>query len=296
MSDHETELSPMGTEAASDRTASYSSNGADSGGFGDAGDRLEGEGFRDDGATFLADLARAMQSTASAEQARNVEATEQRRQAHIDAIRAREALEAEQLRELAKDDVKGIDAWSDGEIKRIKLERERRIASRREQLQIRLEEHHSIVAREVENVEAAVSAYRADVDTFFNRLETETDPVEIARLAGTRPAFPVLELIGPEEVAQISEYTPVIDQSQAHVDAIEAVEIVAAAEAVEAVAAEAEAADAAEPVEAIAADAAEPVEAAAADAAEPVEAVATSYEDAGEAVDAGGTRRGKRPG
>jgi hypothetical protein len=273
MSDRKTEFSPMGTEAASDGTASYSSNGADSGGFGDAGDRLEGEGFRDDGATFLADLAKAMQSTAASEQARNVEATEQRRQAHIDAIRAREALEAEQLRELAKDDVKGIDAWSDGEIKRIKLERERRIASRREQLQIRLEEHHSVVAREVENVEAAVSAYRADVDHFFNRLETETDPVEIARLAGTRPAFPVLELIGPEEAAPISEYTPVMSQTQAHVDAIEAVETVAAAEA----------------VEAVAADAAEPVEAVAADPAEPVEAVATSYEDAGEAVEPGGT-------
>jgi hypothetical protein len=280
MSDRDTEFSPMGTEAASDGTASYSSNGADSGGFGDAGD------FRDDGATFLADLAKAMQSTAATEQARNVEATEQRRQAYIDAIRAREALEAEQLRELAKEDVKGIDAWSDGEIKRIKLERERRIASRREQLQIRLEEHHSIVAREVENVEAAVSAYRADVDTFFSRLETETDPVEIARLAGTRPAFPVLELIGPEEAAPISEYTPVVNQTQAHVDAIEAVEIVAAAEAVEAVAAEAD--EAPEPVEAVAVEAVA-AEAVTPDAPEPVEAVATSYEDAGEAVDQGDT-------
>ena len=215
MSDHETEFSPRGTEATSDGTASYSSNGTDSDGFGEAGDRLEGDAFRDDGATFLAELAKAMQSTAASEQARAVEGTEQRRQAHIDAIRAREALEAEDLRELAKEDVKGIDAWSDGEIKRIKLERERRIASRREQLQIRLEEHHSVVAREVENVEAAISAYRADIDHFFNRLETETDPVEIARLAGTRPAFPVLELIGPDEAHATSEYPPVISHATA---------------------------------------------------------------------------------
>jgi hypothetical protein len=215
MSDHETAFSPKGTEATSDGTASYSSNGSDSGGFGDAGDRFEGDGFRDDGATFLAELAKAMQSTAASEQARAVEGTEQRRQAHIDAIRAREALEAEDLRELAKEDVKGIDAWSDGEIKRIKLERERRIASRREQLQIRLEEHHSVVAREVENVEAAISAYRADIDHFFNRLETETDPVEIARLAGTRPAFPVLEFIGPDEAPATSEYPPIISHATA---------------------------------------------------------------------------------
>ena len=230
MSDHETEFSPMGSEATSDGTASYSSNGTDSGGFGDAGDRLEGDGIRDDGATFLADLAKAMQSTAASEQVRNVEGTEQRRQAHIDAIRAREALEAEDLRELAKEDVKGIDAWSDGEIKRIKLERERRIASRREQLQIRLEEHHAVIAREVEHVETAISAYRAEIDRFFNRLETETDPVEIARLAGSRPTFPVLELIGPDEATPTSEYPPVMRQAPT-VSTAAAVAAEAAAEA-----------------------------------------------------------------
>jgi len=122
-----------------------------------------------------------------------------RRQAHLDSIRAREALEAEDLRELAKEDVKGIDAWSDGEIKRVKLERERRIASRREQLQIRLEEHRAVIAREVEAVEAAVTAYNSEIEQFFTRLEFETDPVEIARQAGSRPAFPALDMIGPDD-------------------------------------------------------------------------------------------------
>ena len=137
-----------------------------------------------------------MQTTAAAEQARSAEETEQRRQSHIDAIRAREAIEAEELRELAKEDVKGIDAWSDGEIKRIKLERERRIAARREQLQIRLEEHRTVVGREVEAVEASVGAYRADIAEYFRRLESETDPVAIARFAGSRPPFPDLDQVG----------------------------------------------------------------------------------------------------
>jgi hypothetical protein len=201
MSDHDAEVSPTGSDA--DASASFSKNGSDHG----PADATAYDGVVEgEGATFLADLAKAMQSTAAAEQARNAEGTEQKRQSHIDAIRAREALEAEELRELAKDDVKGIDAWSDGEIKRVKLERERRIAARREQLQIRLEEHRTVVSREVDAVESAVASYRAEIDEYFRRLEGETDPVAIARHAGNRPAFPDLEHIGPDDAPQSATY------------------------------------------------------------------------------------------
>ena len=203
MSDHQSEVSPTGSGVEA-QSASFSKNGSDPGD--PSATAYDASAKSDDGATFLADLAKAMQSTAAAEQTRNAETTEQKRQAHIDAIRAREALEAEQLRELAKDDVKGIDAWSDGEIKRVKLERERRIAARREQLQIRLEEHRTVVGREVDAVESAVASYRAEIDEYFRRLEGETDPVAIARHAGSRPAFPDLEQIGPDEAPQVSTY------------------------------------------------------------------------------------------
>jgi hypothetical protein len=204
MSDHDSEISP--TRQTDSGSASFSTNGNDPGGFvsEDA-----------DGGQFLAELAKAMQTTAQAEQTRNAEETEQRRQSHIDAIRAREAIEAEELRELAKEDVKGIDAWSDGEIKRIKLERERRIAARREQLQVRLEEHRTVVGREVEAVEASVGAYRADIAEYFRRLESETDPVAIARYAGTRPPFPDLTKIGPGDMPGRTESRPVGAEPQA---------------------------------------------------------------------------------
>lgn len=189
----------------SDQKADFGANGSGASGraVGTEGQASSGDG---DETAFLADLARAMQSTAAAEQARNAEGTEQRRQVHIDAIRAREALEAEELRELAKEDVKGIDAWSDGEIKRIKLERERRIAARRDQLQIRLEEHRNVVSREVEAVEAAIAAYKVEIEHYFRRLDAETDPVAIAQHAGTRPPFPVLDLIGPDQAPGSSEF------------------------------------------------------------------------------------------
>ena len=54
-----------------------------------------------------------------------------------------------------------------------------------------------VVAREVEAVEAAVADYRVEIERFFARLGSQTDPVEIARQAGTRPGIPGTEQIGP---------------------------------------------------------------------------------------------------
>jgi hypothetical protein len=221
MSDTESGSSPTGQEAESTSTSSFSTNGNDPGDIVLDSDLDSGESVVD-GEAFLADLARAMQTTAAAEQARNAEGTEQRRQSYVDAIRAREAIEAEDLRELAKEDVKGIDDWSDGEIKRIKLERERRIAARREQLQVRLEEHRTVIAQEVKAVEAAVAAYRVDIEQYFRRLESETDPVEIAKQAGSRPRFPVLETIHPNEVPVTTKSRHVQSEDSAPVDPVDA--------------------------------------------------------------------------
>jgi len=228
MSDHESEASPE----VESMNGSFSTNGNDPGAIAGV---FEGGGPEPD-LSFLDDLAKAMRTTAAAEQARDAELTDQRRQAHLDSIRAREALEAEDLRELAKEDVKGIDAWSDGEIKRIKLERERRIASRREQLQVRLEEHRMVVASEVEAVEAALASYRIDTERFFDRLGSQTDPVEIARQAGTRPPFPALDRIGPEPTPLASAHQAPASEAAAPMSApavIAGIEAVQATQAIE---------------------------------------------------------------
>ena len=155
----------------------------------------------DDSATFLADLARVMQAAAAAERLRIAEDSERRRNAHLDVIRARETSEAEELGILAEGDVKAIDSWADTEIERIQSERERRITSRRGELAQRLEDHRLLIGREVDAVEAAIAAYRTDVEVYFSRLDTETDPVAIAREAGRRPQFPVLGAGEPENAA-----------------------------------------------------------------------------------------------
>jgi hypothetical protein len=204
MSDNEAEMSQ--TDSSWEAGSAFSSNGSEPREGAVATDARP-DADVDDRVKFLTDLTAVMQTTAASEKARNAELTESRRKTHIDSIRAREAMEAEELRELAKEDVKGIDAWSEGEIKRIKLERERRIASRREQLQIRLEEHRTVIGREVDAVEAAVGGYRAEMDDFFTRLGGQTDPVEFARQAGSQPAFPDLTKVGTAQaVADAPDY------------------------------------------------------------------------------------------
>jgi hypothetical protein len=215
MSDHEAET----TEATWENNGSHSANGSDPGSIAVATDETADSGL-DDRAKFLTDLTRVMQSTAATEAARNAEGTEQRRKAHLATIRARESAEADELRELAKIDIKDIDAWSDEEVKRIKAERERRIATRREQLQHRLEEHRAVISREIDSVEAAVGAYRVKVDAFFARINTETDPVAIAREAGNQPQFPDLEAIGPFAVASASDDGPAAGEEAIVADAV----------------------------------------------------------------------------
>jgi hypothetical protein len=131
----------------------------------------------DDGSAFLADLAKAMQTTASAERERTLEATEQRRQAEVDRIRAREVVEADRMRSLAEEDRTAIDAWADGEVARIEEERARRGLALDADLAASLEEHRIRIAAEIDEIEARIAAYRTDVDAYFERFDGEPDDV-----------------------------------------------------------------------------------------------------------------------
>jgi hypothetical protein len=147
----------------------------------------------DEGTVFLTELVRAMQTTAGLERVRTDGETERRRQAHIDEIRAREASEADRMRELAAEDMSAIEEWADGETKRIQLERERRAAELNKDLETSLSEHHAKIDREIDTVETTIAGYRAEVAAFFDGLDRETDPILIAQHAAGRPVFPGLE-------------------------------------------------------------------------------------------------------
>ncbi len=155
----------------------------------------------DDGAAFIGELVRSMQATADAERAKVAEGTERRREARIAAIHARRESEANQMRELADEELKAIDGWAEAERQHIQLERERRAQVLHKDLETSLAEHGSKIDREIEAVEAAIATYRAEVDAYFVIFERETDPIAIAQHAGRRPVFPTLETIGEGVVA-----------------------------------------------------------------------------------------------
>jgi hypothetical protein len=167
----------------------------------------------DDAAAFLSQLVLAMQTTAGAERNRIAADTDRRRDEHLAAIQSRREAEAQKMRELAADDLKAIDGWAEEERQRIHAERERRATDLDVDLEKSLAEHGAKVDREVEVVEAAISAYRIDVDAFFAVLEHETDPVVIAQHAGRRPVFPALDqvVVAAAPVADATGDTPSAD-------------------------------------------------------------------------------------
>jgi hypothetical protein len=145
--------------------------------------------------SFLGELARAMQATAGQERERLVGDTDRRRSARIDEIRAREKAEADRMRELAAEDQSAIDSWAETEIARIKAEQDRRAEALGADLETSLGQHRELIAQEIDRVETAVATYRSEIETFFDALERETDPVAIAHLATKRPVFPSLDTV-----------------------------------------------------------------------------------------------------
>jgi len=149
----------------------------------------------DDGSAFLADLARAMQQTATVERNRIHDDIERRRAAHIETIRARRQAGEASIQELAAADLKAIDDWAQDEHQRINLERKERATALQEDLDASLAEHASRIDTEIEGVEAAIAEYRTDVDGYFASMSAAADPVEIAQQAARRPVFPDLAAV-----------------------------------------------------------------------------------------------------
>ena len=113
-------------------------------------------------------------------------------------IAARASADAESLKAGTEADIGAIDAWAKAETEKVKQERLRRIDSRREQLAAQLEREETIKQREVFAIEVAIDAHRSEVDQFFGRMERETDPTAIARVASSLPPFPSLAEIAEE--------------------------------------------------------------------------------------------------
>jgi hypothetical protein len=145
--------------------------------------------------SFLAELTRAMQAAAEQERERIGAIVANEAAGEVDKARRRAALEADELRRLAQEDMGRIEAWSADETERIRREASQRMEERRRDLEEYLAKHESIIATEIEAIGVGVRDYRSTLDQFFDELQGATDPAQIARRAGSLPALPDLESI-----------------------------------------------------------------------------------------------------
>jgi hypothetical protein len=145
--------------------------------------------------SFLAELTRVMQAAAEQERERIVAIIADEAAGEVDKARRRGAVEAEELRRLAEEDMGRIQAWSADETERIRREASQRTDERRKDLDEYLAQHESIITTEIEAIGVGVRDYRSTLDQFFDELRGATDPAQIARHAGSLPALPDLESI-----------------------------------------------------------------------------------------------------
>jgi hypothetical protein len=145
--------------------------------------------------SFKSEMARVMQVVADEERARLDTLVGDEEIAQVEKIHVRAAAEAAQLGKHADEDVGLVNAWYDSQVKQLREAADHQIEDRRRGLAESLSHHGSLIGAEVQSVHSAVEGYRATLVSFFGRLAEEQDPGMIARLAGTLPDLPDLDLV-----------------------------------------------------------------------------------------------------
>lgn len=144
---------------------------------------------------FLAELAVAMRATAQKERERIAARVADDAAAHIDKVRARAAIETDELKRLAEEDVQHIQDWSTSEMERIRAEADKKVEDRRSSLEEYLQQHDSIIDTEIDGVNDAVHDYSATLDRYFEELSQADDPSTIVARAEALPAPPDLDQV-----------------------------------------------------------------------------------------------------
>ncbi len=153
---------------------------------------------------FLADLTKAMQSTAKAARNETLERFTADAKAAVERVHAAAAEEAAELRRIADEDIAGVRDWSKAEIARIREVTEGRISGRKADLEHELESHAGTIEARIERVNAFVAAFEADLTSFYDRLFAEDDPSRFAAMAEHLPEAPSLELAELDAAARLA--------------------------------------------------------------------------------------------
>ena len=142
---------------------------------------------------FMTDLTKAMQVAAEEARTRTLTQFQGEAKVHVEAIHARSATEATELRRKADDDVAAVREWSKAEIARIREETETRITARKARLEGEIDGHAAMIEREIEQVQSRVAGFEQEMEDFFTRLLAEEDPTHFATMAERLPEPPPFE-------------------------------------------------------------------------------------------------------
>jgi hypothetical protein len=135
-----------------------------------------------------------MHEAARSYRTRLAEELQLRRVAVVTGIRDERRAEAVRAREAAAQSSQAVDAWAATAQRQIKSERQRRKVEIAAELRRTLRVQNQQVERRVKGIEAALAAYFAELEAFFEAIAQERDPVTIAQRARRPPAFPVLDV------------------------------------------------------------------------------------------------------
>jgi hypothetical protein len=198
---------------------------------------------------LMADLTAAIRATAEAAREQALSQVRADVQQVVEGIRSGSTEGAADLKHRSEADIAAIREWSKAEIARIREETESRIATRKSGLDEELAAYAAAVEHRVEAVQAEVLRFEAAMDSYLERLGSETDPARVATMAEEMPEAPSFDAWADQVAPDVATLAP--DDAIAVADAEPVAEWGAPTEAVDETPEDAAATEAAsQPVEA----------------------------------------------
>lgn len=149
---------------------------------------------------FLADLGKAMHSTAEAARLAATDECRSNAQAYTEYLRANS--EGASLHKAAAADITAIRDLSKAEMERTRQETEQRISQRNELLEEALRDYTSAVDLEIERVQQSVQGFEDELARFFEQL-LHGDPTDFATMAANVPDPPEFPEPDPEALVHV---------------------------------------------------------------------------------------------
>jgi hypothetical protein len=141
---------------------------------------------------LMASLVTAMREVAEREREASLAQLRDAVDRQVAAIQARLSEEADELRRRSELDIGGIADWVREETERIRIEAERKVQARQQQLVQQLTDHEKQGEREVDSLRTRLSEYEKELAAFFTQLEAMNDPAAFGAAAKRMPRPPAI--------------------------------------------------------------------------------------------------------